>query len=47
MLHIESDSQSMYLKLLGMQSFGNQRDKLSEQGASEHLWGLLITPLQR
>lgn len=48
MLHVECDSQSMYLKSLGMQSFNSQRDRhLSEQGASEYLWGLLIEPLQR
>jgi hypothetical protein len=48
MLNVESDSQSMYLKPLGMQSYGGQLDqRLSEQGASEHLWELLIAPLQR
>lgn len=48
MLQVEFDSQSMYLKPLGMQSYGKHRDqRLSEQGASEHLWALLIEQLQR
>jgi hypothetical protein len=47
MLNVAHDSQSLYLKALGMQSFGQQRDeKLSHQGAAEHLWALLIGRLQ-
>ncbi|KFE64952.1 toll/interleukin-1 receptor domain-containing protein [Hyalangium minutum] len=48
MLNVEHDSQSLYLKPLGMQSFGQQLDeKLSHQGAAEHLWTLLMERLQR
>ncbi|HYO57805.1 toll/interleukin-1 receptor domain-containing protein [Archangium sp.] len=48
MLNVGYDSQSLYLKALGMQSLGQQRDeKLSHQGAAEHLWALLIGRLQR
>ncbi|KRB79508.1 toll/interleukin-1 receptor domain-containing protein [Noviherbaspirillum sp. Root189] len=47
MVHVESDSQLMYLKPLGMQSFGGQQgQKLSQEGASEHFWDLLIKRLQ-
>lgn len=48
MLNVECDSQAMYLRSQGMQSFGGRQDqRLSEQGAAELLWGLLIAPLQR
>ncbi|PLY39580.1 hypothetical protein CSZ94_25635 [Janthinobacterium sp. ROICE36] len=48
MLNVECDSQAMYFRSLGMQSFGGRQDqRLSEQGAAELLWGLLIAPLQR
>jgi len=45
---VESDTQAMYFKSLGMQVHRGQRDaQLSEQGASEYYWGLFIEPLQR
>lgn len=47
MLTIESDSQSMYFKSMGMQRHHEPGEQLSEQGASEYFWGLLIAPLQR
>lgn len=48
MLNVEFDSQAIYFKSLGMQSFGARREqRLSEQGAAELLWALLIEPLQR
>lgn len=48
MLTVDSDSQSMYFKALGMQSYhGEQNAQLSEQGASEYFWGMLIERLQR
>ena len=47
MLTIEFDSQSMYMKALGMQSRnGQQESKLSAQGAAEYFWALFIEPLQ-
>lgn len=47
MLHVESDSQSLHFRPLGMQSFGTgEAGHLSDQGAAEHLWGLLLRPLQ-
>lgn len=48
MLSVEVDSQSMYFKSLGLRSFSKQQDeRLSEQGAAELFWGMLIEPLQR
>jgi hypothetical protein len=48
MLNVEFDSQAMYFKSMGMQSAGGRHpQRLSEQGAAELLWDLLIAPLQR
>ncbi|EJT04931.1 toll/interleukin-1 receptor domain-containing protein [Rhizobium sp. CCGE 510] len=45
-LTIEADDQTLYLKSMGM-GFGQDRDqKLSQEGAAELLWGILIRPLQ-
>jgi hypothetical protein len=49
-LSVESDDQSLYLKALGMSQLGrggNEREKLSQQGAAEFYWELFIEPLQR
>ncbi|SEO63885.1 TIR domain-containing protein [Duganella sp. CF517] len=47
-LSVESDTQSMYFKAMGMQFRGGQQNSgLSEQGASEYFWGLFIDRLQR
>jgi hypothetical protein len=44
---VESDTQSMYFKPLGMQSHcGRQESQLSEQGTSEYFWELFIGRLQ-
>lgn len=46
-LSVESDAHGLFLKSLGMQSFGQGGDKkLTPEGASELYWGLLIRPLQ-
>lgn len=49
-LSVEADDQALYLTSLGMSSFGgfgNARDqKLSQEGAAELLWGILIRRLQ-
>lgn len=48
MVTVDSDSQSMYFKPLGMQHFHAQQNaQLSEQGASEYFWGMFIERLQR
>lgn len=47
-LTVEADDQSLYLTSLGMSSFGHDRDqKLSQEGAAELLWSLVIQPLQK
>jgi hypothetical protein len=47
-LHVESDDQTLYWRTLGMASFRSQRDqKLSQEGAAEALWEIVIAPLQR
>jgi hypothetical protein len=46
-LTVEADDQSLYLTSIGMSSFGRDRDqKLSQEGAAELLWSLIIHPLQ-
>lgn len=47
-LNVESDSQALYLRPLGMQQFGRQSaEKLSHAGAAEHFWALFIARLQQ
>lgn len=46
-LSIEADDQTLYLTAMGMSSFAQQRNqKLSQEGAAELLWNLVIGPLQ-
>lgn len=46
-LSVEADDQTLYLKAMGMASFGQNRDrKLTQEGAAELLWDILIQPLQ-
>jgi hypothetical protein len=47
-LTVEADDQTLYLTSMGMASFGRDRDqKLSQEGAAELFWAMLIEPLQR
>jgi hypothetical protein len=49
-LSVEGDDQSMFLRSMGAASFVRQSDdegKLSQEGAAELYWGMLIAPLQR
>lgn len=47
-LSVEADDQALYLTSIGMSSFGSDRDqKLSQEGAAELLWGMMIAPLQQ
>lgn len=47
-LSVENDGYTLYLKPLGMPSLGSShKEQLTEEGASEYLWSLLIGPLQR
>lgn len=46
-LTVETDDQSMFLKCSSTITFGSDRErKLSQEGAAEHMWELLIRPLQ-
>jgi hypothetical protein len=49
-LSVVADDQSMFLRSLSMAGFARQRGeeaKLSQEGAAELYWGLLIAPLQQ
>ena len=47
-INVESDGYALFLKPLGMQSMGWDRDQLlTQEGAAEYLWGLFIAALQR
>ncbi len=47
-ISVTDDGYSLKLKPMGMQSFGQDRDKdLSQQGGAEHFWEILIRPLQQ
>lgn len=47
-LSVEADDQKMYLRALGMPhlSYGTDVRALSQEGAAEYLWSLLIDPLK-
>jgi TIR domain len=46
-LSVEADEQTLYLKPMGIQSFGREQEKFGFEGAAEHLWGMFLEPLQR
>lgn len=47
-LSVNADDQALYLTSMGISSIGRSRDqKLSQEGAADLLWGMLIEPLQR
>jgi hypothetical protein len=48
-LHIEADDQMLFLRGMGMSHMRSHSDtaKLSQEGAAEFFWGMLIEPLQR
>ncbi|UHH09214.1 toll/interleukin-1 receptor domain-containing protein [Luteimonas fraxinea] len=47
-LTVEADDQAMFFRAMGVATFGADRErKLSQEGAAEYLWGLLIEPLQQ
>jgi TIR domain-containing protein len=43
---VKADDQILYFEVLGMQSHGHEREKLTFQGAAELFWELFIRPLQ-
>lgn len=47
-MSIADDGYTLHLKAMGMQSFSGRRDEgMSQQGAAEYFWSLLIHPLQQ
>lgn len=46
LLTVDADDQSMYLKSMGMQIGGAREQKLTQEGAAENYWNMLIRPLQ-
>lgn len=46
MVSVEIDDQAMYLKALGMATYGD-RQNLTPEGAAELFWSMLIGPLQQ
>jgi hypothetical protein len=49
-LHVEADDQAMFLRSMGMAHRGGTHGggkSLSQEGAAEFYWNLLIEPLQR
>lgn len=48
MVSVEADDQSLFLRSMGMQfGHGNERAALSQEGAAEQLWSMLMRPLQQ
>ena len=43
---VRADEETIYFEALGMQSYGNNKDRLTFQGAAELFWELFIRPLQ-
>lgn len=46
-LSVDADDQMLFLTSMGTSSFGREREKLSQEGAAELLWELVIGPLQQ
>lgn len=46
MISVESDEQAMFLRPIGMATFGD-RPQLTQEGAAELFWGMLMRPLQQ
>lgn len=47
-INVENDGYALLLKPMGMQRFGQNRDRaLTQEGAAEYLWELFIAALQR
>jgi hypothetical protein len=43
---VRTDEQMIYFEALGMQAYGNSKEKLTFQGAAELFWEIFIRPLQ-
>lgn len=47
MVSVENDDQAIYLKAMGMASYGSNRQNLTQEGAAELFWSMLIGRLQQ
>jgi hypothetical protein len=45
-LYVKADDQTLHFEAIGMQSYGDRKEKLTFQGAAELLWDLFVRPLQ-
>jgi TIR domain len=45
-IYVKADDQTLYFEALGMQSYGQEKEKLTFQGAAELFWEIFIRPLQ-
>jgi hypothetical protein len=45
-VYVKADDQMIYFEVLGMQSYGGEKEKLTFQGAAELFWEIFIRPLQ-
>lgn len=43
---VRADEEAIYFEALGMQSYGNNKERLTFQGAAEFFWELFVRPLQ-
>lgn len=46
-LSLNADDQNLCLKTLGMSHYSGDDQNLSQEGAAEALWGIVIAQLQR
>ena len=46
-LSVNADDQTLYLKTLGISHYAKHDQKLSQEGAAETLWNIVIALLQR
>lgn len=48
LISVDADDRSMFLRSMGMSSVGGRAEaKLTQEGAAEHYWALLVRPLQQ
>jgi hypothetical protein len=45
-INVATDGYALFLKPLGMQRMGRDREMLTQEGAAEYLWGMFLSSLQ-
>ena len=45
-VYVKADDETLYFEALGMQSYGNEKEKLSFQGVAELFWEIFMRPVQ-